>query len=60
MNEYLPVIPTAVNAKMVAIILLVQPIIYPSFRAIGDGIFPSWHRRYVVAIAFIVIALMFV
>ena len=58
MNEYLSVIRTAVDAAMVVLILLVQLIIYPSFRAIGDDVFSSWHRRYVAAIGFIVIPLM--
>ncbi len=60
MNEYLPVIRTAVDAAMAVLILLVQLIIYPSFHAIADDMFASWHRRYVEAIAFIVIPLMLV
>ena len=60
MNEYLPVIRTAVDAGMAVLILLVQLIIYPSFRAIGDDAFSSWHHRYVTAIAFIVVPLMLI
>jgi hypothetical protein len=60
MNEYLPAIRVAVDAAMVTLILLVQLIIYPSFRAIEDDLFTSWHRRYVVAIGFVVIPLMLV
>jgi hypothetical protein len=58
MNEYLPAIRIAVDAGLVILILLVQRIIYPSFHAISDDIFPSWHRRYVSAIGYIVIPLM--
>jgi hypothetical protein len=60
MNEYLPAIRTAVDAAMVVLILLVQLIIYPSFHAISDEAFTSWHRRYVTVIGFIVIPLMLV
>ena len=60
MNEYLPVIRSAVDAGMVVLILLVQLIIYPSFRAIGNDVFSSWHHRYVTAIGFIVVPLMLV
>ena len=60
MTEYLPAIRTAVDAGMVVLILLVQLIIYPSFHAIDDGIFSSWHRKYVAAIGFIVIPLMLI
>jgi hypothetical protein len=60
MTEYLPAIRTAVDAAMVALILLVQLIIYPSFHAISDDIFTSWHRRYVTVIGYIVIPLMLV
>ena len=60
MNESLPIIRTAVDAAMVVLILLVQLIIYPSFHAIRDDIFPSWHRRYVGVIGTVVIPLMLV
>ena len=60
MTEYLPVIRTAVDAGLAVLILLVQLIIYPSFRAIGADVFSSWHHRYVTAIGYIVIPLMFV
>jgi hypothetical protein len=60
MNEYLPSIRTAVDAAMATLILLVQLIIYPSFHAITDDIFTSWHRKYVTAIAYIVIPLMLI
>ena len=60
MNEYLPAIRTAVDAGMAVLILLVQLIIYPSFHAIADDLFAVWHRRYVTAIAYIVIPLMLV
>ena len=60
MNEYLPVIRTAVDAAMAVLILLVQLIIYPAFHAIGDDIFTAWHRKYVTAIGFIVIPLMLI
>lgn len=39
---------------------MVQLIIYPSFHAIDDDLFSSWHRRYVGVIGMIVIPLMFV
>ena len=51
---------TAVDAAMAVLILLVQLIIYPSFRAISDDNFIAWHRRYVTIIGFIVIPLMFI
>ena len=60
MNEYLPVIRSAVDAGMAVLILLVQLIIYPSFRAIGNDVFSSWHHRYVTAIGFIVVPLMLI
>lgn len=60
MNEYLPVIRTAVDAGMAVLILLVQLVIYPSFRVIADDIFTAWHRKYVAAIGFIVIPLILV
>ena len=58
MNEYLPAIRIVVDAAMVVLILLVQLIIYPSFHAIGDDVFSSWHRKYVGTIGIIVIPLM--
>jgi len=45
---------------MVVLILLVQLIIYPSFRSIADDGFTAWHRRYVAVIGIIVIPLMLV
>jgi len=45
---------------MVILILLVQLIIYPSFRVIAEDAFMSWHRRYVIIIGFIVMPLMLV
>jgi hypothetical protein len=60
MTTYLPAIRVAVDAGMAVLILLVQLIIYPSFHAVAEDTFSSWHRRYVGLIGTIVIPLMFI
>jgi hypothetical protein len=60
MTDYLSVIRTAVDAGMAVLILLVQLIIYPSFYVVAEDNFSSWHRKYVSAIGFVVIPLMFI
>ena len=60
MTEYLTVIRITADAGMAVLILLVQLIIYPAFHAIADDVFSAWHRKYMNAIGFVVMPLMFI
>jgi len=60
MQDLIPLLQTGADSAMLALIWLVQLIIYPAFRHIRPDRFPAWHRIYVRTISVIVIPLMLI